>query len=119
MITFGELLKARNFNFSEKTLLVRHSKTGTNMFELIEKGYLEMFQSSQKDEAFKKCKYMIVFIGLESKKALFYNIYEITGTQDIQTINFPKDFPVPEFKENNYDFYNLKPLAAFEDLRNE
>jgi hypothetical protein len=117
MITFDELLKARNFNFSENTLLVRHKQKGMNMFELIEKGYFEMYQSTQVKRSFEKCKYMIVFIGLEATKALFYNVYEITGSQNMETIKWPDDYPFPEFIDDKHTFYNLKPLTGFEDLQ--
>ena len=84
MILFSELLKNRNFDFSQNTILIRHKDKRVSIFELIEKDYLDYYQAVQNRSIFKSCKYMIVFIGLEQTKALFYNIYEITGTKDVK-----------------------------------
>ena len=116
MILFSELLKNRNFDFSQNVLLIRHKQKNISMFELIEKGYFDLYQSVQDKTSFKSCKYMIVFLGLEQTKALFYNIYEITGVRDIKEIEWPSDFFPFEIDMEKHTCYILKKIEGFEDL---
>jgi len=124
MITLHELLENRNFNFSKDTILVRHKDKKVNIFELIDQNHFEFYQSTQNKNTFDKAKYMIVFIGLESTKALFYNIYKINGTKDLEFNEIPKGFKnicpwwTPEYiLEKQLKWYNLEPLTGFEDLK--
>jgi hypothetical protein len=116
MISFTELLANRKFDFSQQTILVRHKDEKISMTSLIEDGYFEIYQSFQTKKSFDTNKYMVVFLGLESTKALFYNVYEITGKKDPMAIELPSGFPFPEFKDTAHSYYDLKPLLGFEDL---
>jgi hypothetical protein len=60
MITLRELLKNRNFDFSDETILVRHKDKRINIFELIDQNYFEFYQSTQNKNSFDKAKFMIV-----------------------------------------------------------
>ena len=124
MITLNELLKNRNFDFSKDTILVRHKDKRVNIFELIDQSHFEYYQSTQNKNSFDKAKFMIVFIGLESTKALFYNIYKINGTKDLKFNEVPKGFLNfcpwwnPEYiQEKQLKLYNLEALSEFNDLK--
>ena len=124
MLTLHELLKNRNFDFSEEAILVRHKDKRINMFDLIEKNYFEFYQSTQNRKSFDKVKFMIVFIGLESTKALFYNIYRINGTKELETNDFPEGFldmcpwwTSEYIKEKQIKLYDIEPLSGFDDLK--
>jgi len=124
MITLHELLKSRNFDFSEDAILVRHKDKRINIFDLIEQNYFEFYQSTQNRKSFEKAKYMIVFIGLESTKALFYNVYKINGTRELKTNDFPKGFAETftwwnseYIQTKQIKWYDLEPLSGFDDLK--
>jgi len=121
MITLNELLENRNFDFSDDTVLVRHKDSRIDMFDLIDQNLFEYYQSAQIKTSFENAKFMIVFIGLESTKALFYDIYKVCGTKDLKSIKFPEKYKkiYPEWDKNleNAKWYNLEPLIGFEDLK--
>ena len=123
MITLYELLKNRNFDFSNNTIIVRHkdNRYKIDMFELIENNYFEYYQSVQSKKIFENKKYWIVFIGLEESKALLYNIYKINGTKDYEFINYPEEYkklyPNNLGDPNKSIWYNLEPLDGFDDLK--
>jgi hypothetical protein len=87
------------------------------MFELIEKDFFESYQRLQNDDVF-NCKYIIVFLGLESTEALFWNVYEVIGKKDIakedRKTYFPEGFPATLME--GHIWYDLKPIEGFEDL---
>jgi len=103
---------------------VRHKDKKINIFDLIEKNYFEFYQSTQNRKSFDKVKFMIVFIGLESTKALFYNIYRINGTKELETNDFPEGFldmcpwwTSEYIKEKQIKLYDIEPLSGFDDLK--
>jgi len=130
MITLNELLRNRNIDLSNDTILIRHkdnrskkdNRLKIDMFDLIEKDYLKYYQSVQFQPIFENKKYWIVFIGLEQSKAMLYEIYEIKGTRNVESINIPKDIRkmFPEWfveNEKNRKWYNLEPINEFDDLK--
>jgi hypothetical protein len=117
MISFTELLVSRKFDFTQPAILVRHKDAKASMTDLIENGYFELYQSVQTKKSFDMNKYIIVFLGLGSTRALFYNVYEITGKRNPRTIELPSGFPFPEFYDESHSYYDLKPLSGFEDLQ--
>jgi hypothetical protein len=126
MIKLSEILRSNGFDidvFKGTVRMIRHTpqlsiketKKTYKMFEdIIDKGYFEAYQSIQKEDIF-NCDYIIVFIGIEGKKALFWNIYEICGKKDNPTPNLPEGFP--EELATGEIQYDLKPLTGFEDLQ--
>jgi hypothetical protein len=128
MITLHELLKNRGFDFSRDTILVRHKDKRVNIFDLVDQNYFEYYNSMQSRKTFENKKHMIVFIGLESTKALFHNIYRINGTKDFRSIEFPEGYKniFPEWWTAEYrqglitkqaKWYNLESLSGFDDLK--
>jgi hypothetical protein len=128
MVKLSELLKSDGFDVNAVeggVKLVRHTtekkidKKGNKykMFEdIIDKGYFETFQSLQKTDCFNNCKYIVVFIGIEDKKALFWNVYEKVGeVTPIETPVLPEDFPQELAAETKFQ-YKFEPLAGFDDL---
>jgi hypothetical protein len=123
MITLYELLKNREFDFANNTIIVRHkdNRFKIDMFDLIDNNYLEYYQSVQSKNIFENKKYWIVFIGLEESKALLYNIYKINGTKDYESIVYPEDYkklyPNSLGDPNKSKWYDLEPLDGFDDLK--
>ena len=124
MITLNELLKNRNFDYSKDTILVRHKDKRINIFDLVEQNYFEFYQATQNRKSFDKAKFMITFMGLESTKALLYNIYRINGVKNLKTVDFPKGFinkcpwwTSEYIQTKQIKYYDLEPLPGFDDIK--
>jgi len=122
MITLNELLINRKFDFYNDTILVRHkdNRYKIDMFDLIEKGYFEYYQSTQTKKIFENKKYMIAFIGTEQFRAVLYKVYKINGSRDSDSVIYPDGFLglFPDWGDEygKSTWYDLEPMPGFEDL---
>jgi len=122
VIALNELLINRGFGFYDETVLVRHkdNRYKIDMFDLIEKGYFDYYQSTQTKKIFENKKYMIAFIGTEQFKAILYKVYKINGSRGFDSVIYPKSFKelfpdwFGEYKDSTW--YDLEPMPGFEDL---
>jgi len=113
---FKDRFNQRNIDI-DKVKIVRHTRK--TIMELIEKNKFEYFNCLYKEDHF-KCDYVIVFIGIESTKALFWNIYKVNGKMlakdnpciDKYKEEFPNDF---KYNENSI-YYDLITEDGFDDM---
>jgi hypothetical protein len=95
--------------------LVRHKFDKRFMFDLIERGFFEHYQRVQNGDVF-DCDYIVVFLGIESKKALFWNVYQVVSRKETKDFSHLPDFLKKKLVEGACFEYVLKPLEGFEDL---
>ena len=97
--------------------IVRH--IGKDINKLIERDLFEYYQCLNKKRRF-ECDYLISFIGLESTKALFWNVYKVDGEIPPQIRpnfeEYKKEFPQSFNYNTDSIYYNLVKEDGFEDM---
>lgn len=116
MLSIIELLKLRGLDTTAKIKMLRHQDKRYNIKTIIENNYLEIYQSFQ-SKPILDCDYVVSFIGDESSKAIFYGVYKVINKQNANEVNLPKEFPYPEFKDNDGFYYTLEEITGFEDYK--
>lgn len=121
MIGLAELLKTRGLDLSKKIKIVRHQDKQNDVQLMLEKGQLEAYQSYQANSVF-ECDYVVSTIGDESTKALFYNVYQVTGKRKAKDIQISGEYIFKNLlsviKEKDGWYYDLQKLDGFGDLTN-
>lgn len=114
MITIQELLYNRGLDKTAPVKLVRHKDRRIDLYSIYRSDrakFLE-YQSTQKNDVFGNCKYIVSFVGEEGLLSRFVGIYEITGRSvGSGTINIGGE---------NLDFnfkYAMKEVGGFDDLK--
>ncbi len=120
MIGILELLKNRGLNLNAKIKYVRHQDKRYDVTELIRANQLETYQRYQEKPIFKDCNYIVVFIGQENMKALFYGVYKVLKQRSASEVSLPKDFIYQDFNivSDTSVFYDLEEVDDFDDLKN-
>jgi len=120
MIGILELLKKRGLDLNEKIKYVRHMDKDFDINVLIRENQLETYQAYQNTPIFKECKYIVVLIGQQNLKALFYGVYEVGRQYPAIDVPLPEHFLYQHFDitGDNVVFYDLKEVSGFEDLKN-
>ena len=120
MIGILELLKKRGLDLNAKIKYVRHQDKRYDVTALIRANQLETYQGYQEKPIFKDCSYIVVFIGQENMKALFYGIYQVLAQRPASEVSLPNDFIYPDFNiiGDTDVFYDLKEIDGFDDLKN-
>lgn len=120
MIGILELLKERGLDLDAKIKYVRHQDKRYDVTALIRANQLETYQGYQDKPIFKDCRYIVVFIGQENMKALFYGIYKVLNQRPAPEVLLPNDFIYPDFDiiGDTDVFYDLKEIDGFDDLKN-
>lgn len=116
MLGILELLTARGLDTTARVKLVRHQDKRYNMLELERQGLIELYQSYQSEPVF-ECDYIVAFIGLENTRARFYGVYRVAGQYPAAERPLPAEFKYPGFSTPEGYFYELVPVAGFEDLQ--
>ena len=120
MIGILGLLKERGLNLEGKIKFVRHQDKRYDISLLIRANQLEVYQGYQSKPIFKDCNYIVVFIGQEHMKALFFGVYKVLNERPASEVPLPNDFLYPDFDiigETNV-FYDLQEIEGFDDLKN-
>lgn len=119
MIGILELLKNRGLDLNTKIKYVRHQDKRYDVTALIRANQLETYQGYQEKPIFKDCRYIVVFIGQENMKALFYGIYQVLKQRPASEVSLPSDFIYQDFDitGDTYVFYDLKEMEGFDDLK--
>lgn len=114
MITIQELLYNRGLDKTAAVKLVRHKDRRCDLYSIYRNDrekFLE-YQSTQKNDIFSNCKYIVSFIGEEGLLARFVGIYEIKGcvvgkgTIDLYEREAPYNFK-----------YQMEEVRGFDDLK--
>ena len=114
MITIQELLYNRGLDKTAAVKLVRHKDRRCDLYSIYRNDrekFLE-YQSTQKNDIFSNCKYIVSFIGEEGLLARFVGIFEIKGcTVGKGTIDLYE-------REATYNFkYQMEEVRNFDDLK--
>lgn len=116
-IMLSSLLKTIGLD-PETTKLVRHSFNKDNARDCYQKGFIEAYQSIQKDPVFHGSTHVLSFMGEEKgKTAVFIGLFEVRGefVGDHQA-RTPEGYPYPDEFRNNRYWYDLKRLDDMHDL---
>jgi hypothetical protein len=117
MILLSDLLKTRGFNFNSSFKLIRHKPPDHPIEKLIDNDLFEQYNCIHHIDRY-DCDYVIVFVGKESSKALFWGIYKvidkIKASKANLTEEYKKEFPLDNFNEKFY--YILEKQRNYEDL---
>ena len=114
MITIQELLYNRGLDKTAAVKLVRHKDRRCDLYSIYRNDrekFLE-YQSTQKNDIFSNCKYIVSFIGEDGLLARFVGIYEIRGcavgkgTIDLYEREAPYNFK-----------YEMEEVPGFDDLK--
>ena len=117
MILLSNLLKTRGFDFNSSFKLIRHKSSNHPIEKLIDNDLFEQYNCIHKIDRY-DCDYVIVFVGKESSKALFWGIYKVIDKIEASKANltkeYKKEFPLDNFNERIY--YILEKQRNYEDL---
>lgn len=117
MILFSELLTTRGFDLNNSFKLVRHKSIEHPIEELIDRDLFEQYNCVHGKDRY-DCDYVIVFIGKESTKALFWGVYKVNGKIKASEANlteeYKKEFSSDDFKSKKY--YLLEKQNNYNDL---
>jgi hypothetical protein len=111
-----ELLSLRGLDTNTKIKLVRHQDKRYDVRDLYRKGYFDIYQSYQGRHVF-ECEYVVSFVGWESSQARFVGVYRVKGSKPASEVPLPAGFPYPDFVVDGSIFYELEPVAGFDDLK--
>ena len=114
MITIQELLYNRGLDKTAAIKLVRHKDKRFDLYSLYRSDrnkFLE-YQSTQKNDIFGNCKYIVSFVGEDGLLARFVGIYEIKGCAVGKgTINLYG-------QDAHYNFkYEMEEVCGYDDLK--
>lgn len=122
MISLLELLKSRGLDVTvtSEIMLVRHkdNRYHYDVTDIYQKGHLNTYQSYQNGPIFKKCKFIVSFLGFESSLARFIGVYRVNGHKPSSEVPLPDDFHFlyPLYMTDK-DYYVLEEVPGFEDLK--
>ncbi len=105
-----------------KTKILRHPLSKSDISEVYAKGMIEAYQSTQSKTSFKECKYIASFIGSETgSEATFIGLYEVINyfSGDRVKKMMPEGYPYPEHFDNTHTYYEMKKLDIMSDLDNK
>jgi hypothetical protein len=88
---------------------------------MLEKGQFEAYQRYQGSAIF-DCEYVVLTIGDESNKVLFYNVYKVIGTRKAKEVQISNEYIfhelIAEIIAKNGYYYGLQKMDGFDDLSN-
>lgn len=116
-MNLNDILKAKGFPLSEKIKLVRHQDNDYDIEEIYNIGDINTYQSSQSNDVFKGCDFIISFVGIENKKARFVGIYKIMGCHYLDNQEKPEEAIYPKAFEGKRYYYDLEKVDDFDDLQ--
>lgn len=114
MITIQELLYNRGLDKTAAVKLVRHKDRRFDLYSIYRNDrekFLE-YQSTQKNDIFGNCQYIVSFVGEDGLLARFVGIYEIKGCAVGKgTINLYGQDALYNFK------YEMEEVCGYDDLK--
>src|ERR1035437_4910375 len=110
-----DLLKL--FGFTEaRSKLVRHQDKRYDVGDLLRRGWLETYQSTQKRPIFDNFERIVSFIGLEGNRALFAGVYRVGQRRDASLVSPPTGCPFTNWFIPGDHHYDLKKESGYEAL---
>ncbi|WP_028243404.1 GIY-YIG nuclease family protein [Pseudobutyrivibrio ruminis] len=105
-----------------KTKILRHPLSKTDVAEIYAKGMIEAYQSTQTKTSFKDCEYIASFVGSEmGSEATFIGVYRVvsffSGAQVAKQM--PAGYPYPNHFDDTHTYYELEKLDIMNDLENK
>ncbi len=111
-----ELLKLRGLDTNVKIKLVHHQDDRYDLWDLYRTGHFETYQSYQSKPIF-RCEYVVAFMGLDGSRAQFIGVYRVCSSKPAREALLPPDYPYPNFAKADDFYYDLQPVAGFEDFK--
>jgi|GEM_PF-238871 hypothetical protein len=123
MIGILGLLKERGLNLEGKIKFVRHQdQKRFDVNALMRANQLQIYQAYQSKPIFKNCSYIVVFIGQENSKAIFFGVYEVLRERPASEVPLSRKFIYFESYSallgQSSKFYDLQEIEGFDDLKN-
>jgi hypothetical protein len=110
-----DLLKL--FGFTEaKSKLVRHQDKRYDIWDLLRRGWLETYQSTQKRPIFDNLNRIVTFVGLEGSRALFTGVYRVGERKDASLFSAPAGCPFKDWFIPGEYHYDLSKEVGYECL---
>lgn len=116
----NEILALRGLPLSE-ILITRNTINKDSrdyIKELIALGHFDFYQSVQKRDIFKKCKYVVSFTDMPGTKALLYGVFYIKGVKEIEML--PQELIAIKEPENwgagPYFKYDMQRVNMLKDM---
>ncbi len=105
MILLQDIFPLEELKKEGNVLLVRHYKK--DLYNMIELGLIEEYQSFQKMRAFRKTKYLISFIAMPNNYAKLYGVYRIDSLKEKEQLpSYSEELkPFCNPQDTNTDFF--------------
>jgi len=112
-----DLLKLCGLDQTKPTKLVRHQQAEYPVEELLQSGWLELYQSYQGQHRFHRTDYIVSFTALPRGRALFFGVFRNKGVLSVQDGPCPDECPwVKEWRAQCKYYYELERVPGFEAL---
>lgn len=116
-IYLQDILPLEKLSSEGTVIIVRHYHE--NLDYMVKNMIVEEYQSFQHQPAFKKCEYIISFLGSEKNTAIFYGVFQIKNVLSgkylpkysiklephCRPLNLDQDFMLVLERKNEYDIY--------------
>lgn len=111
-----ELLKLRGLDTKKSTKMIRHTDHKDYPVSKMTEEHFEFYQQCQGKPVFRRCDYVVSFLGLEGTKAKFIGVYRVEGEELLKRKPPPENYPCPPVVEDGGYFYRLEKVSGFEDI---
>ena len=111
-----ELLELRGLATSKRIKMLRHQDQRFDIQALYKKGQIAEYQSIQGHDVL-KCEYVVSFLGLENRRALFIGVWQVMARKSASEIVRNPAFLYPEMYDTVTVAYDMDEVEGFEDLK--
>ena len=116
LLGITDLLDSRSLEYTKKCKLVRHKDGRFDLEQLRRDGWVDLYQSIQRNPVFKNCKYIVSFVGDGGGRAKLIGVYEVQGERNAVPADFPRDCPFYDIRNEKHYFYPIERVRQFDDL---
>ena len=112
-----ELLSLRGLDADAKTKLVRHQHARYPVRELLQHGWLELYQGYQSSAIFHKTDQLVAFAGLAGTRARFWGVFRKVTVRPASAGPAPASCPWSrQWRAECKHFYEFERVDGFADL---
>lgn len=110
-----DILKRANLN-PNRVKLIRHSLNDKQFKKCYEAGFLDDYQSVQKNNFTKNCDYILAFVSGSGTSAKFKGCYKAGPGQLASKTLVPVGFPSPEMFNGTDYYFDIQKISLLGDL---
>ena len=103
----ADLLTHFGFNIEIPAKLVRHRDKRYDIQELIDDGWFDLYQSTQKSDIFGECEFIVSFKGEGSTRARLIGVYRVLNPRERTSRDIPAESPFGDWAGQKGYIYDL------------